>query len=378
MWLLEQKTLDQYEKLSANFTPTVEQKTEFDAKIQAKTSPALKVVKNNIAVIDVVGLLTKTPDFLSMLFMKANTLYPDIEDEIRAASDNDAVSAIQLNVDSPGGTTDGLFDLLNTLSTVTKPMTAKVDFAASAAYAIAAQADTIIANNRGVMTGSIGVATSVMVFDFKVDITSTNAPNKRPDVTTKAGKDVIIERLDAIESLIIESIASGRNTTVANVKKNFGRGGVFLADEAKKRGMIDSIEGVADSTAANSTAENEKAKAIINLGGKVMDLETLKTESPAVYKEAVEIGAKQELDRVEAHLTMGQASGDMKTAVEAIKNGSGMTDAINAKYLAFNMNKNTAADRVADNPEAVTPKNETVDSLVDVVTARLVEGANNE
>lgn len=65
-----------------------------------------------------------------------------------------------------------------------------------------------------------------------------------------------------------------------------------------------------------------------------MTLEELKAQHPAVYNAAVAEGTKQERDRVCAHLTLGEQSGDRKTAQEAIESGDGLTASIHAKYIA--------------------------------------------
>ena len=45
---------------------------------------------------------------------------------------------------------------------------------------------------------------------------------------------------------------------------------------------------------------------------------------------------------------MGEASGDIKTASEAIKDGSGMTATLQAKYMTAGMNRGDVQDRQSD------------------------------
>jgi hypothetical protein len=83
-----------------------------------------------------------------------------------------------------------------------------------------------------------------------------------------------------------------------------------------------------------------------------MDLEKFKTEHAALYKTIVD-GAKAEAvaterDRVAGHLTLGESSGDMKTAIEAIKSGAGLTVELTAKYMSAGMRKNAQTDRQQD------------------------------
>ncbi len=83
--------------------------------------------------------------------------------------------------------------------------------------------------------------------------------------------------------------------------------------------------------AVNKTATKPEAKK--------MDLNELKVTHPEAYAAARAEGVTEERDRVEAHLTMGTSSGDMKTALEAIESGEGMTAKLQAKYMSAGMNR---------------------------------------
>lgn len=60
-------------------------------------------------------------------------------------------------------------------------------------------------------------------------------------------------------------------------------------------------------------------------------------------------GTTRERDRVLAHLQMGESSGDMTIALEAIRSGASMTQEVTAKYLSAGMNR---ADRTTRQTEA--------------------------
>ena len=93
-----------------------------------------------------------------------------------------------------------------------------------------------------------------------------------------------------------------------------------------------------------------------------MDITKLKAEHPALFAEAVKIGADSERGRVEAHITMGEAAGDTALALENIKSGVELTPAINAKYMAANMNRNDTQNRADDNVDDIdTQSREDVD-----------------
>ncbi len=195
----------------------------------------------DVARISVGGLLTKSPSFLAMLLGAVNTTYAEISDALAAADADPSVSRIVLDVDSPGGTVAGLFACLQSIEATTKPITVQADMACSAAYAIAATAGKITAVTSASEFGSIGVAMSIYVDPNVVDIASTEAPGKRPNVRTDDGQATVRAELDAIHDLFVGAITKGRRTTATNVNANFGRGGVVLAAAARRAGMIDAI-----------------------------------------------------------------------------------------------------------------------------------------
>jgi ClpP class serine protease len=188
------------------------------------------------------GILTERRDFMAWWLGYANTTYADIRQSIALAEIDPAVKRIEYRVSSPGGNVDGLFDTLGTIQDAKKPQSVITSYAASAAFAISAVAGKITATNAAVQIGSIGVAASFFVSPEEVDITNRDSPNKRPDPTSEEGKAVIQDELDALFELFIDAIAKGRGTTMRDVRENFGRGSVFVAGEAKRRGMIDKVQ----------------------------------------------------------------------------------------------------------------------------------------
>jgi ATP-dependent Clp protease protease subunit len=91
-----------------------------------------------------------------------------------------------------------------------------------------------------------------------------------------------------------------------------------------------------------------------NTGEKGMKLSELKAQHPELFAEVVAIGCSQERERVTAHLTMGEASGDMGLAVASINEGAEMSAAINAKYMAAHMKRSETDARNKENVPGVT------------------------
>lgn len=83
-----------------------------------------------------------------------------------------------------------------------------------------------------------------------------------------------------------------------------------------------------------------------------MNLQELKAQHPDTYAAAVAEGVAQEKDRVSAHLTMGEASGDLKTAIEAVEKGDALTASYQAKYMAAGMKNGQIGARQGDDAAA--------------------------
>lgn len=210
----------------------------------------------DMAIIQITGPLSRSgPDFWDMLMGYGGTSYGDIIESIKKAESNDRIKKIQLQMDTPGGEVTGVDEVWTALTGCKKKKIAiNNGMIASAGMWIASGCDQILAVESTSETGSIGVVISVVdwserekQFGVKVyDITSENAPDKRPDVSTKKGRDVLKKRVDAIENVFISRVAAGRNTTVEDVKENFGRGSMLIAEDpngmdAADVGMIDGL-----------------------------------------------------------------------------------------------------------------------------------------
>jgi ClpP class serine protease len=360
MWLIEQQAYDSMVSQSEGYRASSFQLDRF-----GNRDDNLVPVKDGVAQIDIKGVLTPEPDIFAFLFGGGNTTYSELMSSIAVASANPDVTSITFEVDSPGGDIDGLFAVMDAIKAIDKPTKAVVlNKAASAAFGLVAQMDEITAFNRASSFGSIGVVTSGRIQKDVVTITSTNAPFKRPDIATEVGQAVVRANLDEIEELFIASIASGRNVQSNTVIADFGKGAMFLAGEAMRRGMIDAIgdggsfipskqsggSAQAVLTPADKSNENPtKAKA--------MDITKLKAEFPAVYDQVfalgqtagVDLGTSSEKKRVEGHLEFGKQFGAMDLALKCVEDGSPDNDMkLMAQYMATGRNNEDIAASGSD------------------------------
>ncbi|BAV81048.1 peptidase S49 [Vibrio phage CKB-S1] len=336
-------------------------------------------VTGDVAQIDVVGITTESLDFMAVIMGMGNTLYGDIVEAIHSAEADTNIKRVDFFFRTPGGQASQVPGVGDLIANMQKPTRALVDRAHSAGYWLASQCDTIVANTRGAAVGSIG---AVQAFrkpseSMFIEITSAQAPRKRPNPETAEGMAAIREELDVLHTKFAEAVAAGRNTTVENVNQNFGQGGSLLADQALAVGMIDEIAATPTRSVEPSDLGDPEASGnteTIETGAKTMDLAKLKADHPGLYDqvhaagkaEGVTEGINQERDRVKFHATMGEEVGAIDIALAACKEGTAKDDGVTqAKYLTAARNGSELREReneeqnLADNKPAASNNEDT-------------------
>jgi ClpP class serine protease len=363
LWLLEPDTLRRLQNAQQHFgDPAAALKWEAEqAAAQAEQRdglPQAMTVNGSTATISVDGVLTKRPDFWAKFFGGSNTTYSSIRTALAFAASSGDIGEIVFSIDSPGGSADGLIELLDNIAHVRqssgKKMRTISDQAQSAAYGIAAAVGNIEARHRGATFGSIGTAVAYYVSPNVVELTNTDSPDKRPNLSTPEGKAVVVRYLDQINHEFASAIAQGRGVPLERVTDGYGRGASMTAAEAKRLGLIDNIattapRAVPSSSKGQSMAEQQTDRAALDA--------------------ATQAGVTTERDRVLGHLTMGESSGDMSIALEAIRSGAGMTVELQARYMSAAMNR-------ADRGKRQTESNTAEAQLAGVAAASPVESTD--
>jgi ClpP class serine protease len=205
-------------------------------------------MRDRTAVIDVGGPIFRYANLFTML--SHATSVESLARNLQAAQENPAVDDILLRIDSPGGQVNGIADFADMVHSSKKPVTAFVDgLGASAAYWIASAAGKVYGSLDS-FSGSIGVVATLT--DRKAaqerqgvktySIVSSQSPRKNLDPATEEGHAAILEMVDSLGALFVESVARYRGVTAEKVMGDFGQGGVKPARLALASGMIDGIQ----------------------------------------------------------------------------------------------------------------------------------------
>jgi protease-4 len=175
---------------------------------------------------------------------------------LREAGADDAVSAVVLRVDSPGGSvtaSETVWREVNRLREAGKPVVASMGaVAASGGYYVSMAADAIVAN-PGTITGSIGVVTGKLVARDLKDRLGIGSDSVRTNANADAwslNKPFTDEQHAHVEAEadlfytdFVQRVAQGRGMSVEDVDA-VARGRVWTGADALERGLVDELGGL--------------------------------------------------------------------------------------------------------------------------------------
>jgi signal peptide peptidase SppA len=236
----------------------------------ADTSTEDYEVRDGVAHISISGVMMKKVSPVLRLFGVSATSTQDLSALVNRAASDDDVSAIQLEIDSPGGTvagTAGLADAVARANAV-KPVVAHVpDMAASAAYWVASQASRIVAGPTA-RVGSIGVMNVVhdtseaaKMDGLKVHVVKSGYLKGAgvPGAPVTAEQIAADQRMvDSTAETFFESVARGRGFDADRLASVIG-GQDWSSRDALRLGLVDQI---GDTAAAGAAIEGVRREGI--------------------------------------------------------------------------------------------------------------------
>lgn len=243
------------------------------ARGKADEQPSIMVAAGDTAVIHIQGIILKRESLWTKYGFATST--QAVERAMNAAVADKDIRSIVLNVDSPGGTVDGMHRLVQAVGKTNKqkPVIGQVDgLAASAGYWPLSQASAIYAG-PGDEVGSIGVR--LMLYDFSrafenagieavpIDTGKFKSAGAMGTEITAEQRAYFQSQVDAYFADFMGDVRKGRKLTEKRAAE-VGDGRTFIAKQALELGLIDGIQSIEETlkTARRMTGKsNQAAKA---------------------------------------------------------------------------------------------------------------------
>jgi len=206
------------------------------------------------AVIDIEGPLSlEGPDEWDRYLGHGGASYLEIERAVLDAHRSLPERAeIRLNVNTPGGTLEGLERTAEAIRQVAqyRPVNCtNTGMMTSAGAWLTSGCTSIEAKDRTCLFGSIGAALTITSMSGILErmgikitsITNRASPDKRPDVDSEEGRGVYIKELDTAYDMFLGTLDSNRKGRLDKNKLEALRGAVVFSEEALSVGLADSI-----------------------------------------------------------------------------------------------------------------------------------------
>jgi signal peptide peptidase SppA len=256
-WFIERSKLDAIvgflELKAAGSGPSEETLAAVRAASAAAADRSIARQSGAVAVLPLMGLITHRGNMMGDISGPRGTSVEKFTAGFRQALNDPNVKAIVIDVDSPGGSVDGVDELASEIFQARgkKPMTAIANtLMASAAYYIGSAADELVVTPSG-LVGSIGVYmahTDTSEKDAKDGVKTTVISAGKYKAEGAAGKPLGEDGIAYAQSVVdsfyeqfVKAVARGRGVSAAAVRNGFGEGRVVTAKQAVELGMVDRV-----------------------------------------------------------------------------------------------------------------------------------------
>ncbi len=199
-------------------------------------------IGDKVAIIDITGVISRTETII---------------DQIHQYRDDQAIKAIVLRINSPGGSVAPVQEIYSELKKLEKPIVASMgSTAASGGYYIAAIADEILAN-PGTLTGSIGVImqfTKLKGLYEKIGLEQQVVKSGKFKDTGSPVRDMTDEErellqatLDDVHNQFIDAVFEGRQAHLTREEiVALADGRIFSGQQALGHKLVDQLGNLPD------------------------------------------------------------------------------------------------------------------------------------
>jgi signal peptide peptidase SppA len=207
--------------------------------------------KGSVAVIPMTGIISHRMSMMSEISGGGGGSVQSLTAQFRQALEDGNCKAIVFDVDSPGGSVEGVMELAQEIydARKVKPITAVCNaMACSAAYWLASAAGDLVVTPSG-QCGSIGVYMmlqdeSEALKNEGVKITLIKAGKYKAEghpsqPLSDETRDFLQGQVDSVYSMFVKAVATQRGVSQGSVREGMGQGRSLLASDAVKAGLAD-------------------------------------------------------------------------------------------------------------------------------------------
>lgn len=239
-WLTDSSTLAKLYDIANRDSKVIELVERYESK--PFDNAYLTKVRDDVAIINVRGVIMRYGNMFTKVCGAASL--DVIATEFQYAIDDDSITSIIFNIDSPGGSATGINEFAEHIynSRGIKPIKAYVGgMCASAAYFIASACDEIVVDEMS-MVGSIGTVVVIdKQDDNKIEIVSNKSPNKRLDADSDEGMAKIRTMLDDMTDVFLSKVSRNRCMDIDSVITAGDKGGVIIGAKAVTNKLADRL-----------------------------------------------------------------------------------------------------------------------------------------
>lgn len=282
--------------------------------------------QGKVAVLPVYGVISQRMNAFSAI--SGGTSTDLLGKQFQSLVNDPEVSAIVLDVDSPGGRVEGVEELALKIHAArgSKPIIAVANsLMASAAYWIGSAADEVVATPSA-SVGSIGVFTVHQSFaraaandgwDFTVLRAGKYKAEGLPyEALSAEARAYVMSQLEDTYETFTAAVARGRGVGPAVVRERFGEGRVFIGRRAQEAGLVDrlaTLDEVLDELTAGTPRRN--GRKAMTAGAEMLGVMAAQSESDLVPEAAPLVAAVPQLTLVRDPVTEG-AGADATSSLE--------------------------------------------------------------
>lgn len=232
----------------------------------------------SVAVIPIMGVISQRMNLMAQLSGSGGTSIEKLTGQFRQALGDSNCKAIIFDVDSPGGSVNGVPELAAEIfkGRKQKPIVAVCNsMAASAAYWLASAASEVVTTPTA-LVGSIGVfmthqdeSDAMAKEGIKITIIKAGKYKAEGNPTEPLSDDAqafLKSQVDDVYTMFVKAVAQQRGTSQTTVRDGYGQGRALLGSSAVKAGLADRLGSMDDVLAKYGVKSSSQVSALDDAG----------------------------------------------------------------------------------------------------------------